>query len=350
MWSVPVLSISDEERSELGRLVRAHTTPQRTVKRARVVLLAAEGVSNRQISAGVGMSEEYVGMWRRRFQADRMKGLDDRARSGRPRTYGHDDRLKIVAKVTSERPEFDSQWSHRLLADQLVDMGISASQVGRILADLDLKPHQVRGWLTRKNDPSFWERAADVCGMYLSPPTNAVVLSVDEKTAMGARSRKHPTTPVRPGRPERVEFEYRRHGTASIVAALDVHSGQVLADDIVRNDAATFIEFLTGIERVIDPRLTIHLIMDNGSSHVAKATKAWLAAHPRFVAHHTPVHASWLNQVELVFSILTRRLLRRGEFVSRQDLIAKIMDWIAEYDRTAQPFAWTYNAEPLKVA
>ncbi len=350
MWSVPALSISEAERAELERLVRAHTTPQRSVKRARVVLLAAEGVSNRQISDRVGMAEEYVGMWRRRFEAERMKGLRDRPRSGRPRTYGHDERLKVVATATGQRPEFDSQWSHRLLADQLVEMGISASQVGRILADLDIKPHQVRGWLTRKDDPAFWERAADVCGLYLSPPTNAVVLSVDEKTAMGARSRKHPTKPVRPGQPERVEFEYRRHGTASIVAALDVHSGQVLADDIARNDAATFIDFLTSIDRVIDPRLTIHLIMDNGSSHVAKATKAWLAAHPRFVAHHTPVHASWLNQVELVFSILTRRLLRRGEFASRGDLVAKIMAWIAEYDRDAKPFAWTYNGEPLKVA
>jgi transposase len=350
MWSVQALSITDVERTELERRVRAHSCSQRAVKRAKVILAAAEGVPNRQISAQVGMAEEYVGMWRRRFEAERLKGLEDRPRSGRPRTYGHDERLKVVAAVTSERPEFDSQWSHRLLADHLVDLGISASQVGRILADLDIKPHQVRGWLTRKDDPMFWERAADVCGMYLSPPANAIVLSVDEKTAMGARSRKHPTKPVAPGQPERVEFEYRRHGTASIIAALDVHSGEVLAEDIPRNDAAHFIEFLTSIDRMIDPRLSIHLIMDNGSSHVAKLTKQWLAEHPRFVAHHTPVHASWLNQVELVFSILTRRLLRRGEFASRDDLIKRIMAWIAEYDRTAKPFAWTYEGQPLKVA
>jgi transposase len=350
MWSVGVLVVSDEERTELERRVRAYTSSQRMVRRARVVLMAAEGIPNRRIAPVVEMSENSVGVWRRRFEKDRLKGLEDLKRSGRPRVYGHDERLKIVAAVTSQRPEFDSQWSHRLLADYLVELGISASQVGRILADLDIKPHQVRGWLTRRDDPSFWERAADVCGLYLSPPTNAIVLSVDEKTAMGARSRKHPTRPVAPGRAERVEFEYRRHGTASIVAALDVHSGEVLAEDIARNDSAHFIEFLTSIERVTDPRLAIHLILDNGSSHVSKMTVAWLAAHPRFTVHYTPKHASWLNQVELVFSILTRRLLRRGEFASRDDLVARIMAWIAEYDRTAKPFAWTYTGQPLKVA
>lgn len=213
MWSVATLEISGAERVELERRVRAHTTAQRMARRCRIVLLAAEGAPNRRIAAAVGMSENQVGVWRRRFEKDRLKGLEDLPRRGRPRTYGHDERLKIVAAVTSQGPEFDSQWSHRLLADYLVELGISASQVGRILADLDIKPHQVRGWLTRTDDPSFWERAADVCGMYLSPPTNAIVLSVDEKTAMGARSRKHPTKPVAPGSPERVEFEYRRHGT-----------------------------------------------------------------------------------------------------------------------------------------
>jgi transposase len=173
---------------------------------------------------------------------------------------------------------------------------------------------------------------------------------VDEKTAIAARSRKHPTQPAAPGRAERVEFEYRRHGTASIVAALDVHSGNVVAEPIARNDSAHFIQFLAGIDQRTDAALDIHLILDNGSSHVSKATKAWLADHPRFHVHHTPKHASWLNQVELVFSILTRRLLRRGEFASRDDLVAKIMAWIDNYDRTAKPFAWTYEGKPLKVA
>lgn len=351
MWSVPVLEISDEERLELERRVRAHTTPQRMLKRARIVLLAAEGVSIRRIAGVVGMDQHYVGVWRRRFEAERLAGLEDRPRSGRPRVYGHDDRVKIVAKATSERPEVESHWSHRLLASELAEeVGISESQVGRILAELDIKPHRVRSWLHRPDDPEFWERAADVCGLYLSPPQNALVLSVDEKTAVGARSRKHPTKPAAPGMPERQEFEYQRNGTASFITALDVSSGEVIAQDVDRNTAVNFIGFLTDIDQMTDPGLEIHLVMDNGSAHVAKTTKTWLDAHPRFTAHYTPKHASWLNQVELFFSILTRRLLRRGEFGSRNELIVRVMEFIRHHNHHAKPFRWTYDGSPLKAA
>lgn len=349
MW-VASLVISDEERAELERRVRAHTTTQRMARRCRVVLAAANGLPNRRIAPMVGMNEHQVGVWRRRFEQERLAGLEDRERSGRPRRYGHDDRLRIVATATSTKPEFASHWSHALLANVLSDMGISASQVGRILAALDIKPHQVRSWLARPDDPTFWERAADVCGLYLSAPTNALVLSLDEKTAIPARSRKHPTKPAAPGHPERQEFEYVRHGTACLMAALDVHSGEVFATDMPRNDAEHFINFLDEIDRKTPADLEIHLILDNGSSHVAKATKAWLAEHPRFVVHHTPKHASWLNQVELFFSILTRWLLKRGEFESRNDLVARIKGFIQDYNRTAKPFRWTYDGSPLKAA
>ncbi len=199
-------------------------------------------------------------------------------------------------------------------------------------------------------DPQFFAKAAAVCQLYLHPPAGAVVLSVDEKTAIAARSRTRPTAPARPGRLARREFEYVRHGTVSLMAALDVHTGEVLGRIINRNDSATFTAFLHEIDQAIHPTAHIYLIMDNGASHVAKATKAWLAAHPRFTVCHTPAHASWLNQIELFFSILTRRLLRRGEFTSRQDLASKIMSFIEVYDRTAQPFRWTYDGSPLKAA
>ena len=350
MWTLPPLEISDEERVELERRVRAKTSTQRQAQRARVVLLAAEGVANRRIAEAVGMHENYVGVWRRRFESERLAGLEDRPRSGRPRVYGHDERVRIVATATSTKPEWASHWSHSLLAGALDDMGISASQVGRILAALDIKPHQVRSWLARPDDPEFWERAADVCGLYLSPPTNALVLSLDEKTAIPARSRRHATKAVAPGRPERQEFEYRRHGTACLMAALDVHTGEVIATDAPRNNSASFIAFLEDIDAQVPRRKKIHLIVDNGSSHVSKATTAWLGQHPRFVVHHTPKHASWLNQVELFFSILTRRLLRRGEFDSVEDLVAKIMGFIRDHNRTAKPFRWTYDGTPLKAA
>jgi transposase len=346
MPTVPPLVITEAERAELGRRVRAHTTPQRTAKRARVVLLAAEGMPNRQIAPLVGMNQHTVSHWRHRFEAERLAGLEDRPRPGRPLVYGHDQRLRIVATVTQQPPDPASHWSHSQLAQALSDIGISASQIGRILADLDIKPHRVRGWITRPDDPGFWERVADVCGLYLAPPTNALVLSVDEKTGIGARSR---TRPPAPGRPTRQEHEYVRHGTATLLAALDVHRGGVLqATDLDRNTAANFIAFLDQLDARVPTDLAVHLVLDNGSWHIANATRWWFYNHRRFHPHYTPTHASWLNQVELFFSILARRLLKHGEFASVDDLVAKVMAFIADYNRTARPFRWTYDGRPSR--
>lgn len=348
MWKVPPLEISAEDRRELERLVRAHTTPQRQVRRARVVLLAAEGVPNRRIAAEVGMSEHNVGKWRHRFAVSGLAGLKDAPRPGRPPLYGHEERLRLVAKVTEEPPDPASHWSHSQLAVALSDIGISASQVGRILASLDIKPHRVRSWISRRNDPDFWERAADVCGLYVNPPENALVLSVDEKTAIPARNPTQPTEPVAPGQVERKESEYVRHGVAHLVAALDVHRGGIFhATDVSSNNSTNFCSFLADVDAKVPAELEIHLVLDNGSS---KETRAWLEQHPRFHVHHTPNHASWLNMVELFFSILARRLLKRGEFTSLDDLVRKIMAFIEEYNRTAKPFRWTYGGKPLKVA
>jgi transposase len=349
MPTIPPLAITDAERGELQRRVRAHTTPQRAAKRARIVLLAADGVSNRQIAPIVGMNEHTVAHWRHRFQAERLAGLQDRKRPGRPLVYDHDQRLRIVATVTQQPPDPASHWSHSQLAGELADMGISASQIGRILADLDIKPHRVRSWITRPQDPGFWERAADICGLYLIPPTGALVLSVDEKTGIGARSRTRPATPPAPGQPSRQEHEYVRHGTATLLAALDVHRGGILqATDLDRNTAANFISFLDELDAKVPAELEVHLVLDNGSSHIANATRWWFYNHKRFHPHYTPTHASWLNQVELFFSILARRLLKRGEFTSVEDLVGKVMAFIADYNRTARPFRWTYDGRPLK--
>jgi transposase len=347
MWIVEPLELSVEQRYELERRVRAATTAVRDRQRAEVVLLCADGVAGNQVAGRVGLSKQSVSKWRRRFLAEGLEGLDDAERSGRPLVYGPIERLVLMAKVTEERPEVVAQWSHSELEAAMRDagIGISASQIGRILAADDVKPHRVDGWLTRRDSPEFWERAADVCGLYLSPPDNAVVLSIDEKTGIQAKSRKHPTQPVRPGRPERREFEYVRHGTASLLAAFDVATGKVHATDIARNDSVTFIGFLEEIEGLIDPDLSIHIVIDGGSSHTSKATTAWLADHPRFVAHRTPVHASWLNQVECFFSILTRKVLRRGEFDSRADLVDKMLAFIEARNATAEPFKWVYDAK-----
>lgn len=347
MWTVEPLLVTPEERVELERRVRALTTAHRDRQRAEVVLLAADGVPGAQIAPRVGLSAQSVSKWRCQFRDRGLGGLVDAPRSGRPLVYGPTDRLVLMAKVTEEHPQVDSQWSHSELAAEMAASGISisASQIGRILAGDDVKPHRVQGWLTRRDTPEFWEQAADVCALYLSPPTNAVVLSIDEKTGIQAKSRKHPTQPVRAGQPERREFEYVRHGTASLIAALDVATGMVTATDVARNDSVHFIEFLGQIEASIDPDLAIHIVLDNGSSHRSKATKKWLADHPRFVVHHTPVHASWLNQVEAFFSILTRKVLRRGDFQSRDDLIERMMAFIEHRNHTATPFKWVYDAK-----
>jgi transposase len=273
--------IGDTVRGSLTMLARSQTAPHRLVVRARIVLAAAAGGSNTGIAERLQVSTDTVRTWRGRFITDGIAGLADRNRSGRPPRYGPDVRLRIIATVTEQTPEADSVWTHRLIAEHLHDdVGISASQIGRILADLDLKPHRVRGWLTRPADPDFYRKAAEVCDLYLHQPDHSIVVCIDEKTAISARSRKHPEQPATPGRPTRREFEYIRHGTVSIIAALHVHSGQVITQPIDRNNSATFIDFLTTLDQHTDPALTIDLVLDNGASHTSKATRTWLTTTP----------------------------------------------------------------------
>ena len=347
------IRLSRRRRKTLTHLTRMGTAPVREVRRAKILLLAAQKMPNAAIARQVGCQPATVRHVRRDFRSRGMRALRDRPRPGRPPVYDIDVHLLIIATATSEPPDTDAQWTHQAIAEHLYQtrgIGISPSQVGRILADADIKPHKVRGWLNRPDDPEFFTRAQQICALYQCIPANTVLLSLDEKTGIQAKSRKHPTRRVRPGRPARREFEYVRHGTVSLMAAMNVGDGTIRGKIIKRNDSITFIEFLTELDQAIPAHLAIHLVMDNGSSHTSKATRAWLAAHPRFTVTYTPKHASWLNMVELFFSILTRRLLRRGEFTSREHLAKKILIFIAHYDRTAKPFRWTYDGRPLKAA
>lgn len=301
------------------------------------------------------MSEEYVALWRRRFLERRIDGLKDAPRPGGPRRIGHDDKIAIAAMATSAKDPGDpvSTWTYFEITDKLRSEGlaISISHVWRILKAIDIDLTRVRGWLNRRDDPEFWERVRDVCGLYLNPPgENVLVLSIDEKTGIQAKRRIKADQPPGKGRVRRREFEYRRDGTASLLAALDGHGGQVTGRIIDRNNSVTFCEFLAEIDASVPAGFTISLILDNGSSHVSKATRQWLAEHPRFEAHYTPKHASWVNQIELFFSILQRKVVRNGDFANRADLIDKLLRFIEEYDKTAKPFAWTYSGQPLKVA
>ena len=351
--SADVIRLSSGRRRRLVHLSRRSTAPAQQVRRARILLAAAAGVYNAAIATQVGCDVATVRRTRRAFRTRGMKALRDRRRPGRPLVYDLDVRLLVMATATSQPPETDAQWTHRLIAERLHatrGIGISASQVGRILAEADIKPHKVRGWLNRPDDPGFFTRAQTICHLYQHIDPDTVLLSVDEKTGIQAKSRKHPTHPVGRGRPARREFEYVRHGTVSLMAAMNVGTGTVHPKIIKRNDSVTFIEFLTEIDQAVPAHLRIHLVMDNGSSHTSKATRAWIAAHPRFQVTYTPKHASWLNIVEIFFSILTRRLLRRGEFTSREHLANKILTFITHYSRTAKPFRWRYDGRPLKAA
>ena len=352
MFKVDPVQLDYDELVELERRANAHTSTQRCARRAKVILWCAQGVPLRQISDRVDMDQHQVGLWRKRFLADRLAGLDDQPRSGRPRRLGHDERMQIAAVATSARDRDDpiATWTYIEVTEAMKDAGIevSVSQVWRILHAMGIDLSKVRGWLNRRDDPDFWVRVRDVCGLYLNPPEHALVLSVDEKTSVQAKSRKHPDQPPSNGRSRRREFEYVRHGTASLFAALDVHTGEVLAEPIPgKNNSVNFCGFLDDIERSVDPMLAIHVVLDNGSSHVSKHTRAWFDAHPRWHVHYTPPHASWVNQVELFFSILQRNVITNGNFVSRDDLISKMLRFIADYDQTARPFKWTYAGDPL---
>jgi len=386
------LEITGEERAELERRVRSNTVQARVAQRARIVLLAADGLSNRAIGERVGMHYNQVGDWRQRFELDRLAGLLDGDRPGRRPVYGHDDVLLLVKTVTEDPPDEATRWTMAQLAGRMAEQGvpISASQCWRICRALDLKPWQVQSWMT-SHDPAFWEKAGDVCGLYLNPPENALVWSVDEKTGIQAKSRINPTRPAVPaegaveklrprqpdaalaaatgsetsttaaggddgvraeGIPVRREFEYERNGTVKLYAALNVHEGTVAGWVTDSTRSANFVAFLQDLVDQTPPGLELHCIVDNLSAHGTALVQEFLDKpenHHVFL-HRTPTHASWLNQVELWFSIMERRLLRRGEFTSTDQLADRIIEFIKAYNRQAKPFRWTYEGRPLKVA
>jgi transposase len=290
-------------------------------------------------------------VWRNRYRDFGLVGLDDGDRSGRPPVYGHDDVLLLVKTATEPPPDALTRWTMEAIAERMNGHGvpISPSQVWRICRSLDLKPWQTESWMT-SHDPEFWAKAADVCGLYLNPPDNAIVWSVDEKSGMQARSRVNPTKPPVPGIARRREFEYRRHGTAVLFAGLNVHDGDVAGwvTDSTRTD--NFVAFLADLDDHTPTGLELHCIVDNLSAHFTPTVEQFLDQRPHIFLHNTPTHASWLNQVELFFSILERRLLRHGEFDSVDDLATRIIAFINDYNRRAQPFRWTYDGRPLKVA
>jgi len=339
----PQIELSAEERQTLERITRSSSAEQREVTRARIVLLAAEGRRNEQIQRMLGVSKPVVVKWRGRFAARRLEGLADEPGRGRKRTYDAQIRHQIAATACSEPPaSVGTHWSVRTLSQHL---GVGMSVVHRVLSAESIKPHRFRYWKS-STDPEFEPKMLAVIGLYLNPPENAVVLSVDEKTSIQALDRTQPRLPMKPHRIERLSHEYKRNGTASLLAALEVHSGQVKGQSIRHNNSETFIRFLRRLLQSY-PDKELYVVLDNGSSHRSKKTLAWVAKKKRLHLKFTPTHASWLNQIEIWFGILTRKVVRRGIFKFREKLVAKLMSFIEAYNKQARPFEWTYTGNPL---
>jgi transposase len=339
------LGLRAGDRERLADLVQLPSTPQGLVKRARIVLLAADGVSNAEIGRRVGVSRPTVVSWRQRYLAEGMAGLADAPRSGRPARIDEID-VVVATLAAGGRPPPElgvTHWSARLMGRRL---GISFATVARVWRKWDIQPHRVETFKF-STDPELEAKIRDVVGLYLDPPHNAVVVSVDEKSQIQALDRTQPMLPLRPGLPERATHDYKRNGTTTLFAALDVATGKVSADACyARHTHAEFLKFLK-ILAAAHPRVKLHVICDNYATHKHPKIKAWLAANPRITVHFTPTSCSWLNMVEIFFGIITRQAIRRGTFTSVKDLKDAIRRFIDAYNDRCEPFTWTKTANEL---
>ncbi|MBU7596597.1 IS630 family transposase [Streptomyces sp. P38-E01] len=338
------LELSERERRVLRGWLRKRTAGQALVLRARIVLACAEGRPNARVAQELGISRETVRKWRSRFAADRLEGLIDAPRSGAPRQITDEQVESLVARTLDQAPPSgDSHWSTRSMAQAA---GMSQSAVSRIWRAFGLKPHIVQTWKL-STDPQFVTKVRDVVGIYLSPPANALVLAVDEKSQIQALDRTQPVLPLTPGTPARMTHDYVRHGTTSLFAALDIASGSVIAQHYRRHRQQEFLRFLKTIDAAVPKDLDLHLVLDNYATHKTEAVKKWLLRHPRFHLHFTPTSASWLNLVERWFAELTCRKLRRSAHRSVIELERDIRGWINEWNKNPKPFVWTKTADEI---
>jgi len=328
--------LEEDERTELERLQRSPSVAAGLARRARVVLLMADNVSGVEIARMSGYTVVQVSRLRRRFAEERLVGLQDKPRSGRPMRINSRKRAQVVAMTLKPPPAGITHWSSRDLA---IEVGVSHSTVHRIWRAHDLQPHRIETFKF-STDPNAEEKIHDVVGLYLNPPANAVVLSVDEKTQIQALNRTQPILPLRPGLPARQTHDYRRNGLTSLYAALEVASGRVVGKCSERHTGADFLRFLNVLTRSYYKR-DLHVILDNSSTHKTPEIRAWQEAHPRVHFHFTPTGASWLNMVEAWFGILTRKSVRRGSFDTVNALIKHIRHYIDRWNDNPTPFVWT---------
>ena len=338
-----IVELSEAERSDLQRLVRRRKTSQALVLRAQIALAAAKGLSSEDIAEKLGVSIATVSKWRGRFARERLDGICDAPRTGAPRRVSDDDLAELIHRTLKTKPKGSTHWSTRLLAEET---SVSRSTISRVWRSFGLQPHRSETF-TLSTDPFFVEKVVDIVGLYLNPPRNAVVLCVDEKSQIQALDRTQPLLPMLPGQIERRTHTYSRHGTTSLFAALDVATGQVIAQCHRRHRAEEFLRFLRRLDKDIPKELDVHVIMDNYATHKTSAVTKWFARRPRFHAHFTPTYSSWLNLVERFFGLLTERQLRRGVHRSTRQLEKAIHEFVEAANEKPKPLRWTKTAEEI---
>jgi transposase len=338
--------LSDEERSVLRGWSRRRKTAQALALRSRIILSCTEGGTNGEVAERLGVGRQMVSKWRARFLDARLDGLSDEPRPGRPRVIGDEQIEALITKTLEEEPaNGDTHWSTRSMAAQT---GLNQTAVSRIWRAFGLKPHAVQPWKL-STDPLFVDQVRDVVGLYMSPPENALVLAVDEKSNIQALDRSAPILPMLPTTPARMSHDYIRHGTTSLFAAFDIKRGSVIAQQYRRHRHQDFLRFLKTIDQAVPKDLDLHLVLvlDNYATHKTPQVKAWLLKHPRFHLHFTPTSGAWLNLVERWFAELTNRKLRRSAHRSVTELEADIRKWINHWNADPKPFVWTKTADQI---
>ena len=337
------ISLTQAEREALEAFRRRRKTAQAVSLRSAVVLACAEGLNNGEVAEQLGIARQTVGKWRARFARHRLDGLTDEKRPGAPRKIGDRVVERVVTATLESTPRGATHWSTRGMAEKL---GLSHMAVARIWRAFGLQPHRSESFKLSP-DPLLIEKVRDIVGLYLAPPTNALVLCVDEKSQIQALDRTQPLLPLRPGQVERRTHDYRRHGTISLFAALNTATGAVITATRKRHRASEFRDFLDQIDGEVPEVLDIHIVMDNLATHKTPAISRWFARHPRFHVHFTPTYASWINQVERWFSALENRQLKRGSHRSVRALITAIRDFVDQHNRAPRPFKWVKSADDI---